>query len=214
MDSTGLPNSSSICSRARRATSAGERFFLPVELAMAPVQQLALDRLVRLLVELAALEPGLGLCQLGADPPRVVQLRVGLVDDLLEHPHEPPRGRERQREESADQTHHAATGSSRSTKLYGGSGPTSLKRSGGESSAAMRSRRAETVSTAPRRTSSARLSAPCSPSGSLARTSRASGSSSPSTRAASRSRRSASVAATASPRARPFSSVGARRYSS
>src|SRR2546421_8295330 len=186
-ESTGLPKSSPTCSRARRAISTGERFCLPFELAMDSVEQLALEGVVARLVQLAALERSFRLGELGADPARVVQLRVGLLDDLVDHPDQSSRGRERESQQPADEAHQTATGSSRSTKLYGGSGPTSLKRSGGESSAARRSSRAETVSTAPRSTSSARLSAPCSPSGSLTWTSRASGSSSPSTCAASRS---------------------------
>ena len=63
--------------------------------AMETVEELALQRFVGFLVHLAPLERGLGLGQLGTDPGRVVKLRLGLVDDLLEHPDEPTRGRER-----------------------------------------------------------------------------------------------------------------------
>src|ERR1700746_671989 len=95
-DSTGLPNSSCIWSRARPTSSGGDSF-LP-DSAMEPVEELALQRFVGFLVHLAALQCGLGLRELGADPGRVVQLGLGLVDDLLEHPGEPARGRERQGE--------------------------------------------------------------------------------------------------------------------
>src|SRR5579884_2005795 len=74
--STGLPNSSSTCSRARRTTSTGD-------LATQPPEQLRLDRLVRRLVELAGLARPLRLRQPGADAARVVQLRLGLVEHLL-----------------------------------------------------------------------------------------------------------------------------------
>src|SRR3989440_755666 len=137
--STGLPNSSSICSRARPTTSGGDRFFLLS--AIEAVEELPLQRFVGFLVDLAALERRLGIGQLGADPPRVVELRLGLVDDLLEHPGEPAHRRERKSEQAADQSHQATAGMASRTKLYGGSGPTSLKWSGGESRSASPSSR-------------------------------------------------------------------------
>src|SRR5919201_1592187 len=113
--STGLPKSSSTCWRASRAISAGERFFAPFLLAMVePVEELAFDRLVLVLGQLAALERGPGLGELEPDPPRVAQLRVGLVHDLLEHPGDAAHGREGKRQQAADETHQAATGSARS----------------------------------------------------------------------------------------------------
>src|SRR5437868_13238116 len=85
--STGLPNSSWTWSRARPTSSGGESFFLPS--AMEPPEELALQVFVGVLVDLAALESGLGVGQLGADPGRVVELRLGLLDDLVEHPDQP-----------------------------------------------------------------------------------------------------------------------------
>src|SRR3954468_19032735 len=79
--STGLPNSSSTCSRARPTSSGGDRFFFVS--AIEAVEELPLRRFVGFLVDLASLERRLGVGQLGADPPWVVQLRLGLVDDLL-----------------------------------------------------------------------------------------------------------------------------------
>src|SRR3954452_1851424 len=108
---------------------------------MEAVQELALQRFVGFLVHLAPLERGLGLRELGADPGRVVELRLGLLDDLLEHPDEPASRRERQGEDAADQSHQAPAGMASRTKLYGGSGPTSLKWSGGESRSASPSSR-------------------------------------------------------------------------
>src|SRR3954467_9273264 len=84
--STGLPNSSSICWRARPTSCGGESLF--PDSAMEAVEELALHGFVGFLVHFAPLERSLGLRQLGADPSRVVQLRLGLVDDLLEHPDE------------------------------------------------------------------------------------------------------------------------------
>src|SRR2546421_12065988 len=98
---------------------------------MEAVEELALQRFVGFLVQLAPLERGLGLRELGADPGRVVELRLGLLDDLLEHPDEPASRRERKGEDAADQSHQATAGMASRTKLYGGSGPTSLKWSGG-----------------------------------------------------------------------------------
>src|SRR4029079_7969885 len=149
--STGLPNSSSTCSRAR-PTSWGSDSFFP-DSAMETVEELPLQRFVGFLVDLVALERGLCVRELRTDPGRVVQLRFGLVHDLLEHPHEPARGRQRKGEEAADQSHHATAGSASRTKLYGGSGPTSLKWSGGDSRAASSSSFASTVFTALRSTS-------------------------------------------------------------
>src|SRR5437763_17148200 len=116
-DSTGMPNSSSTCARARRAISTGD-------LAMEAGEELSFELVVALLVELAPLERRRRLAELGTDPARVVELRVRLVDDLREHPGEPARGRERQLQEPADEAHQTGAGSSRDTKLYGGSGPT------------------------------------------------------------------------------------------
>src|SRR2546430_12471937 len=98
---------------------------------MEAVEELALQRFVGFLVQLAPFERGLGLRELGADPGRVVELRLGLLDDLLEHPDEPASRRERKGEDAADQSHQATAGMASRTKLYGGSGPTSLKWSGG-----------------------------------------------------------------------------------
>src|SRR4051794_8662653 len=171
--STGLPNSSSIWSRARPTSSGGDSLF--PDSAMETVEELALQRFVGFLVHLAPLERGLGLRQLGADPGRVVELSLGLVDHLLEHPDEPARGRKWKGEEAADQSHQATTGMPSRTKLYGGSGPTSLKWSGGDSRAASPSSCASIDFTASRSTSSARSNAANSPAGSPATRSRTSG---------------------------------------
>src|ERR1700751_5856813 len=80
-DSTGLPNNSSICSRARPTSSGGERLFLLS--AMETVEEPTLHRLVGFLVDLASLERCLGICQLGTDARRIVELGFGLVDHLL-----------------------------------------------------------------------------------------------------------------------------------
>src|SRR5205823_2008634 len=133
---------------------------------MEAVQELALQRFVGFLVPLAPLERGLGLRELGADPGRVVELRLGLLDDLLEHPDEPASRRERKGEDAADHSHQATAGIASRTKLYGGSGPTSLKWSGGERREASSSTCFSTDSTAPRSTSNARSYAASSPAGS------------------------------------------------
>src|SRR3954470_2543655 len=113
--STGLPNSSSIWRRARPTSSGGDSF-LPLS-AMETVEELALHLFVGCLVDLAPLERGLGVGELGPDPGRIVQLRLGLVHDLLEHPDEPTGGREREREQTADQPHQATAGIASRTKL-------------------------------------------------------------------------------------------------
>src|SRR3954468_390351 len=113
--STGLPNSSSIWRRARPTSSGGDSRF-PLS-AMETVEELALHLFVGRLVDLAALEGSLGVRQLGADPGRVVQLRLGLVHDLLEHPDEAPGRRERKCEQAADQAHQATAGIASRTKL-------------------------------------------------------------------------------------------------
>src|SRR5439155_26183943 len=142
---------------------------------MEAVQELALQRFVGFLVQLAPLERGLGLRELGADPGRVVELRLGLVDDLLEHPDEPASRRERKGEDAADQSHQATAGIASRTKLYGGSGPTSLKWSGGERRDTSSSTCFSTHSTAPRSTSNARSNAASSLPRSPPTTSRARG---------------------------------------
>src|SRR5436309_15605387 len=68
--SIGLPKSSSTCSRAR-PTSCGGDSRLPLS-DMEPLQEVALQLFVGLLVDLAALEGGLGVRQLRPDPRRVV----------------------------------------------------------------------------------------------------------------------------------------------
>src|SRR5205823_5932533 len=128
IDSAGLPKSSATWLRAALAASSGESFVFRSSLvATEPLQELLLDQLVLLLVELAAVERLRRLRELEPDPPRVVQLRLRLGDDLVEHPDEPAGGRERQRQKTLHEAHQAGTPSSSSTKLYGGSGPTSSK---------------------------------------------------------------------------------------
>src|SRR5947207_1490479 len=207
--STGLPNSSSIWSRARPTSSGSDKLFF--DSAMEPVEELPLQRFVGFLVDLAALESGLGLCQLGADPGRIVQLGLRLLDDLVEHPGEPTYGRKGKREQAADQSHQATAGMASRTKLYGGSGPTSLKWSGGERLEASSSTCFSTDSTAPRSTSNARSNAASSLAGSPTTTSRASGPSASRTRDRSYARRAASASPTASPSAMPASTDGETR---
>src|SRR5947207_8095471 len=207
--STGLPNSSSIWSRARPTSSGSDKLFF--DSAMEPVEELPLQRFVGFLVDLAALESGLGLCELGADPGRIVQLGLGLLDDLLEHPGEPTYGRKGKREQAADQSHQATTGMASRTKLYGGSGPTSLKWIGGDSRATSSSSRASILSTRSRSTSKARSNTANSPAGSPMATSRTRGRSSSRTRDWSCTRRSASLSPTASPSAMPTSTDGSAR---
>src|SRR4051812_46393917 len=102
---------------------------------MEPLQEVALQLFVGLLVDLAALEGGFGVRQLRPDPRRVVELRLRLLDHLVEHPRQPAHRREREGEQAADESHQATAGRPSRTKLYGGSGPTSLKWSGGDRSA-------------------------------------------------------------------------------
>src|SRR5256714_11108895 len=204
--STGLPNSSSIWSRARPTSSGSDKLFF--DSAMEPVEELPLQRFVGFLVDLAALESGLGLCQLGADPGRIVQLRLGLLDDLVEHPGEPTYGRKGKREQAADESHQATAGMASRTKLYGGSGPTSLKWSGGESRATSSSSRDSIASTRSRSTRSAKSKAASSPAGSPCTTSSTSAPSSSRTSDASRARRTASACPTASPSSIPISTEG------
>src|SRR2546423_1071932 len=178
---------------------------------MEAVQELALQRFVGFLVQLASLERGLGLGELGADPGRVVELRLGLVDDLLEHPDAPGGRREGRGEDAADHPHQAPAGMASRTKLYGGSGPTSLKWSGGERREASSSTCFSTDSTAPRSTSNARSNAASSLAGSPTTTSRAIGPSASRTRDRSYARRAASASPTASPSAMPASTDGETR---
>src|SRR5438094_3748303 len=208
--SMGFPNSSSTCSRARPTSSGGDSCFFVS--ATEAVEELLLQRFVGCLVDLSALERRLGVGQLSADPPRVVELRLGLVDDLVEHPGEPAHGRERKCEQSADQTHQATAGEVRCTKLYGGSGPTSLKWSGGDSRAASSSSRAAIGSTESRSARRAKSNAASSPDGPLETRSMMSGPNPSRTSDASCARRSESPSPTASPSAIPASTDGSARY--
>src|SRR5256885_385397 len=116
IDSAGLPKSSATWLRAALAASSGESFVFRSSLvATEPLQELLLDQLVLLLVELAAVERLRRLRELEPDPPRVVQLRLRLGDDLVEHPDEPAGGRERQRQKTLHEAHQACTPSSHST---------------------------------------------------------------------------------------------------
>src|SRR2546423_14905466 len=74
--STGLPNSSSICSRAQPMSCGGDNLFH--DSAMETVEELALQRFVGFLVHLAPLVSCLGLGEIGPDLCRVVMVCLGL----------------------------------------------------------------------------------------------------------------------------------------
>src|SRR5947208_13620108 len=87
--STGLPNSSSICSRAQPMSCGGDSLF--PDSAMETVEGLALQRFVGFLVHLAPLERGLRLSQVGMDAGLVLKLPLGLVHERVELPDHPTR---------------------------------------------------------------------------------------------------------------------------
>src|SRR5437588_4907659 len=121
IDSAGLPKSSETWLRAALAASTGESFVFRSSLvATEPLQELLLDELVLLLVELTAIERFRRFCELTPDPPRVVELRLRLGDNLIEHPYEPPSGREPQRQAARHAAHQPGAPISSSTKPDGG----------------------------------------------------------------------------------------------
>src|SRR5689334_14904336 len=117
--STRRPVSAATCSTARRATSIvlAAPLLVAISIRLQAFEQLVLEALEVLRRQLAAVEGDLQPRQLGPHLRGLVERLCGLVLDLLGDPHHAAHRRQRQRQQSGDQTHvPASAASAMSTK--------------------------------------------------------------------------------------------------
>src|SRR3954468_20990772 len=98
----------------------------PLLVLLERVEGLLLDHLVLVDGQQPEVEPALRLDQAAPRRLRLAQFAFGLGCELLGNPHRAAHRCERQRQETSDQAHQRRPPCESSTKLWGGSGPTSF----------------------------------------------------------------------------------------